>query len=108
MTLPRKGLRKLEINGKYFGWLIRSKPTYSQGAFSTPMTLAIQEMDCDKPKVLHVKLNIDRPDNWNMEHKTEITPKIIKEIILAAEKKGWSSNSGGSAFEYEHDVIKQL
>ena len=98
MTLPKKGLRKLAHNGLNYGWLIRKKPTYSQ-ALQSLMTLAIQELDCETPKVLHVTLNIDRPDNWIVEHQTQITPSIIRNIIDKATESGWEYNSGGSAYE---------
>lgn len=45
MALPKKGIRKIEYEGHTYGWLIRSMPTYTQGAFQSPMTIGIQELD---------------------------------------------------------------
>ena len=70
------------------------------------MALAIQNLTCKSPKVLHVTLNIDRPDNWISEHQTQITPMIIAEIIETAIESGWKSNEGGAAYEFKHQVIK--
>jgi len=89
MALSKKGLRKLEYKEITFGWRIRAKPTYSQGAFRSPMTLAIQSMDTESPKILHVTLDIDRPDNWIASHQTQITPEVIRQIIDTALKTGW-------------------
>lgn len=106
MALPKKGIRKIEYEGHKYGWLIRSKPTYTQGAFQSPMTIGIQELDCEMPKVLYVTLNIDRPDNWLSSHQTQITPNIIRNIIKGAIEEGWVFNEGGAAYEYEFGVIK--
>lgn len=106
MTLPKKGLRKINHAGITFGWYIRSKPTYCQGAFETPMAIAIEAIDVEKPKILHVELNISRPDNWIEFHQTSITPAIIHSIIIAAKKEGWQHDSGGSPYAFKFAVIK--
>ena len=106
MAIPKKGMRKIECKGKVYGWIIRSKPTYGQAAFQTPMTIGIQDLECENPKVLHVTLNIDRPDNWISNYETHITPSIVRNIIKAARNDGWESNSGGLAFKYKYGVIK--
>jgi hypothetical protein len=106
MALPKKGLRTIEIGSIRYGWYIRKRPTYSQAAFESAMTIAIQELDCATPTVLHVTLNVSRPDNWIYEHQTQITPKVIKNIIECAQDSGWEYSGGGAAFEYEYNVIK--
>lgn len=42
MSLPRKGLRSVEVDGIAYEWSIRKKPTYSQAALNTSMIVAIQ------------------------------------------------------------------
>jgi hypothetical protein len=108
MGLPKKGLRTIEVEGKRYGWLIRKKPTYSQGVFECAMAIGIQELDCETPKVLHVLLNISRPDNWIQEHKTAITPAIVENIIRSAKENGWACNDGGSPFEFKYSVHANL
>ena len=108
MALSQKGLRKLKHDGIVFGWIIRSKPTYSQGAFVSPMTLAVQSMDTELPKILHMTLNIGRPDNWIAPHQTQITPKIIKDIIDVAIINGWQYDAGGKAYELEYTIEKYM
>ena len=105
MTLSTKRLRKLEFNGLQFGWLIRRKPTWSQG-HKSPMTLAIQALDFDNPTVLHVTLNISRPDNFFKEHQAQITPSIIRSIIEQAIDEGWKCDIGGAAYEFNFKIVE--
>ncbi|MCG8572064.1 MAG: hypothetical protein MJB14_18160 [Spirochaetes bacterium] len=102
--LSKKGLRNIKYNGLEYGWKIRSKPTYRQGAFETPMTLAVQSMVTDSPKILHVTLNITRPDNWINPHNLTISPKIIKDIIEKALKSGWQYDKGGKPYEFKYII----
>ena len=104
MTLPKKGIRKLSFNGVQYGWLVRSKPTWNQG-HQSPMTLAIQALDCETPTVLHVTLNIDRPDNWFKEHNIPIVPSAVKNMIELAIDDGWVPDAGGSAYEFKFVYI---
>ena len=106
MTLPKKGMRKLEYGGVNYGWLIRRKPTYSQAIQDSMMTLAIQSLDAESPQVLHVTLTMDRPDNWIDPHQTQIRPQEIRSIIDRAIENNWKAESGGRAFELEYSVIK--
>ena len=106
MALPKKGLRKLRHGGVLYGWMIRKKPTYSQAAFRSRMTLAIQSLETETPKVLHVTLSIDRPDNWIEPHQSSIRPVLIHRMIDDAGQEGWDPEAGGNAFEHEHSVIK--
>jgi hypothetical protein len=108
MTLSKKGLRKLKHNGVAFGWIIRYKPTYSQAALHSQMTLAIQSLDTESPKTLHVTLNMDRPDNWITPHQTQITPKVIRDIIDTALKSGWQYDVGGKAHELKYAFAKHV
>ncbi|WP_226705017.1 hypothetical protein [Microbulbifer elongatus] len=106
MSLSKKGLRKIEHCGQEYGWMILKRPTYTQAAFRSNMTVAIQLLNTEKPKVLHVTLNIDRPDNWLEPHQTQITPRIIEGIISGAIEDGWVPDSGGAAYEFSYQVIK--
>ena len=102
MALPKKGLRTIEHGGKSYGWMIRRKPTYLQGCFQTPMTIAIQPLEVSHPKILHVTLNIDRPDNSISPHQTQITPRVIREIIEEALQSGWQSEGGGKEYPFQY------
>jgi hypothetical protein len=98
MTLSKKGLRKLNYHGMLFGWTIRPNPTYIQDIFHRPMMVAIQSLEAESPRILHVTLNIPRHDNSITPHQTAITPKTIEDIIDAALKNGWQPDGGGNAY----------
>ncbi len=106
VALPKKGTRTIECDGTLYAWLIRAKPTYCQAVSLTAMTVGIQELDRDTPKVLYVTLNISRPDNWISGHQTQITPAVIRNIIRGALEEGWVPNSGGKAYEFQYSVVK--
>jgi hypothetical protein len=108
MALSKKGLRKLKHHGVVFGWTIRSKPTYSQAAFADRMTLAVQSMNTESSTILHVTLSMSRPDNWISPHQTQITPKVIRNIIDMALKSGWQYDAGGKAYELEYTILKNV
>lgn len=96
MTIPRKGLRRIEVNGKNYEWTIRKKPTYSQATFPTEMTLIVELSDVHPQNTLKVNLGISRPDNWILTHQTSVTPKVVSKIIVAALQKGWEPHSAGT------------
>ncbi len=108
MALSKKGLRKLKHHGVVFGWTIRSKPTYSQAAFADRMTLAVQSINTESSTILHVTLNMSRPDNWISLHQTPVTPTVIRDIIDMALKSGWQYDAGGKAYELEYAIEKSL
>ena len=108
LALAKKGLRRLEYKGLEYGWIIRKKPTYGQGVFRSSMTLAIQLMDHESPQILLVTLNVDRPDNWIQPHQTGVTPSVVKDIIESAIGNGWVPSSGGSAFQYNYSIVKNI
>ena len=96
MSLPKKGVRRIQIEGVTYAWLIRKQPTYCQGAFETSMNLAVQVAVCETPCLLLVDLCVSRPDNWVFPHQTMVTPATVKTIITTALAQGWKADSGGS------------
>lgn len=101
MTIPRKGSRRITVGGAGYRWRIRKKPTYGQGAFATPMRLAIQSADPGDKSILIVDLRISRPDNWIAPHQSAVTPEVVGTIIECARSAGWLPQSQQPfAFEY--------
>jgi len=106
MSLPRKGSRSVSHGGHRYRWLVRRQPTYSQGAFSAPMTVAVERIADEPGVVLVVNLRVSRPDNWIQPHQTALTPAIVRKIIQAALDAGWKPEAEGGAYEYEHSLIR--
>ncbi len=89
MTIPAKGSRRLRIDDAVYTWRIRKKPTYTQGAFATPMHLAVQRSEPAAPGILVVNLGVSRPDNWIVPHQTAVTPSVVREAVERALRAGW-------------------
>jgi hypothetical protein len=70
------------------------------------MTVAIERIGDEPGTVLLVNLRVSRPDNWIEPHQTALTPAVVREIIGSALDAGWNPDAQGSAFEYEHGLIK--
>jgi hypothetical protein len=107
MALARKGLRRVTVDDVKYEWAIRKKPTYVQGAFTTPMTIAIQRADADDGCVLLVNARISRPDNWIAPHQTSVTPRMVRAMISGALAEGWLPLQSGSAFRFDFALIME-
>lgn len=106
MSIPRRGIRPVTLDGKAYEWSIRRKPTYSQAAFETSMTLAVQSADLTEKCVLLVNLQVSRPDNWMSPHQTAITPAKVRAAIHKALLEGWDPAATESPFRIDFGVIR--
>ena len=103
MSIPRKGSRRVEVDGAEFRWVIRKDPTYAQGALRAPMVVAIQLEE--GRSVCRVHLGVSRPDNWVAPHQTQVTPMLVRRMIREALGKGWVP-SGDQGFELAFPLIQ--
>lgn len=106
MTIPGKGRRRVRVDDQEYVWLIRKRPTYGQGAFQTPMRVAIQSCTPGASCVLLVDLRVSRPDNWISPHQTGLTPAVVKDIIGRALTAGWLPTAEESPFRFEYGLIR--
>jgi hypothetical protein len=104
MALPKKGTRKIRVDGKEYRWRIRSQPTYCQGAFGSPMTFAVECVRQPK-RVLVVNTGLPRPDSWVTLERPSVSPVHVAEAIRRALRGGWRPESGGSAFMLKVDLF---
>ena len=102
MAIPKKGSRKIVVDEVEYRWMVRSKPTYSQGAFGDDMTAAVQ-LSKSPGAVLSITFPWMRCDNWIGNPEVPVTPKDIEACIRAALSEGWQSDVKGSAFNYIHE-----
>ena len=98
MSISSKGARTITVDGTSYLWRIRKKPTYSQAAFLTPITIAIQQAETPHGCVLLVELPLSRPDNWISPHNCPIQPATVRDLIRKALESGWKPQENGSAF----------
>ena len=107
MTLPRKGRRLVRVGEADFAWRIRKRPTYVQGAFQAPMTIAVQAVGADGGCVLLVDVRISRPDNWIGPHQTPVTPALVRAMVASALASGWQPCAPGGAFRHAYPLVSQ-
>ncbi len=88
MALPKKGTRLIEVDGIAYRWLIRGKPTYSQGNAWAPMTVAI-ELSLKARQSLVVELSDTRPDSWLEASSAQIKSAQVAELIRLGLAHGW-------------------
>ena len=92
MAIPKKGSRKITVDDVVYRWRIRSKPTYSQGAFGANVTAAVELYE-DAFSTLHITFPWVRCDNWIGHPKTPVTPRHVSDSILSALSEGWDASS---------------
>lgn len=96
MSLPKKGLRSIEVNGKTYNWTIRKRPTSGKTYHLKKLTAAIQIETELKRGLLRVDFGVSPPNNWRNPHKTSITPQTIELVIKKALKEGWDPFQTGT------------
>ncbi|MBQ4810269.1 hypothetical protein A7985_07330 [Pseudoalteromonas luteoviolacea] len=102
MTIPKKGSRKVVVDSVVYRWTIRNKPIYSQGAFGSDMTAAV-ELAESSGAVLSITFPWLRCDSWIGYPELPITPKDIEKCIISALQNGWQPEKKGRAFKYVHE-----
>ncbi len=98
MGIPKKGSRKITIDGENFIWLIRRKATYSQTAFGIGLNVAVEHAEESASKLV-IMTNKLHPKEWN----TTVKPVVLSEVELwihQAIKAGWEPKKPGKPFEF--------
>ncbi len=88
MGIPRKGSRTVEVNDKSYLFLVKQGhiPDHDDQKAST---VVVQE-DTEKPgRVLRA---------WFF-YGIEITPALVRDLILEGQKLGWNPSERGGAFD---------
>lgn len=99
MSIPKKGSRKIVVDGKEYFWLVRSKPTYTQECFESPMTASV-ELNQKGVATLNIEFNFQRPDSLVSNNSDAVTPSLIQACILEAIRAGWVPDVPGSTYKY--------
>ncbi|MEN0039047.1 MAG: hypothetical protein AAGC78_18355 [Cellvibrio sp.] len=104
MSLPKKGSRKIIVNGSEFLWFVRAKPTYSQDCLGSNMTAAVELLDSNG-SILHITFTFSRPDSAINFVVGSVTPKLIELCIKNAIDLGWKPDASEGVFEYLHQPV---
>ncbi|SHE58004.1 hypothetical protein [Streptoalloteichus hindustanus] len=97
MALPRKGSRRIVVDGVVYRRRLRGRPTYDQGSGMSPCTYAVE--DGERPgTTLVVTTNQVHPSNWVGGVAVPVRPADVADSIRAALARGWTPTKHGSPF----------
>lgn len=96
MSLPRKGIRKITVQGNNYEWTIRKYPTSGELYHKKKLVAAIQIATDEGRGLLVVDFGVSPPGNWRNPHKTSVTPIIIESVIKKAIEGGWNPLKKGT------------
>jgi hypothetical protein len=96
MALTKKGARRIVVDGVEYRWVVRRKPSYSQG-IGSPLTFVV-ELFAAHGAVLVVTADDARPDNWLGLPSITILPAQVASCIRTALADGWQPAQPGPPF----------
>ena len=103
MSIPKKGSRKISVDGHAYRWSIRKKPTYSQSiSVGFDFTAAVELYD-SPGATLVISFPYTRPDSWILPSNESITPSDIEKAIVMALNNGWTPAKAGRTFHLEYE-----
>ncbi|MGW0801813.1 hypothetical protein [Nonomuraea sp. NPDC002799] len=97
MAMPKKGSRRITVDGTVYHWCVSHRPTYTKGKSWIPFTFAAERAG-EPGGVLVVSLPCARPDNWAGERTIAVRPILVSACIRRAAEQGWNSRQPGPAF----------
>ena len=98
MSIPKKGSRKITVDGTTYRWTIRRKPSYGQAIDESNLTAAVELYESPGTTLI-VTFPFTRPDSWLTPGNKSVTPSDIKHSIIEALRKGWEPEVNGGAFQ---------
>ncbi|WP_293341897.1 hypothetical protein [Microcoleus sp. CAWBG58] len=102
MSIPKKGTRKIIVDGEPFIWLIRRKPTYTQECFHGGNLHVAVERATKLGSVLVIIT--DKPHPQGLVSKQEVkpvTPSDVTQWIRQAMQLGWQPRRSGITFHVQ-------
>ena len=99
MGIPKKGSRKITVDGENFIWLIRRNPTYSNLVMIGYLNVAVEHAEETGSKLV---IMTDRlvPKDCNTIKLKPVTPSEVALWINKAIKAGWKPKKSGKPFEF--------
>jgi hypothetical protein len=109
MTLAKKGLRTLEVNGEKFVWRVRKKVSHEE-KHGAPPDIPIQYIHGGQLLIAHVGYARSGYESYGIEGAgtlKEITPAVIKDCIVRAIRLGWQYKSCGKPMSLMNDTLTE-
>lgn len=107
MTLPKKGVRQIQVDGETYRWMIRRKPSYWQEVFATDLSFAVEHATSPGTTLL-VLTNHARPDNIVGGEYSIISPSLVVSSIKRAIQQGWNPTKNGSTITLEIETQPEV
>lgn len=105
MALPRKGSRKIVVDGLAYRWFIRRSPTNweSEGHGITRFNVAIERENIPHKTRLILSVPVARPDSGETPAGV-VLPGDVALYIREALQNGWIPDQAGSPWIFETDT----
>ncbi|MEM7715553.1 MAG: hypothetical protein AAF349_18600 [Cyanobacteria bacterium P01_A01_bin.68] len=100
MGIPKKGSRKITVDGENFIWLIRRKATHSQaGYYVDYINVAVEHAEESGSKLI-IMTDKPHPENLCKTSESKVVPSEVSSWINQAIKAGWKPKKSGKPFEF--------
>lgn len=101
MTIPRKGSRKIVVDGVKYRWLIRRKATYSQADYGDGKIHVAIESDDKNGTILLIETDRPHPADCATDEVIPVKPSDVASWIKAAIGKGWNPKKSSATFRIQ-------
>ncbi|MBD1545260.1 hypothetical protein [Roseibium aggregatum] len=102
MAIPRKGSRKITVEGEDYRWLVRRKATISQTDYGSGKIHVAIEHATEKGATLHIESGRHpHPKDWGTLSVEPVTPSDIARWISVAIQQGWEPKNAGPTFRID-------
>jgi hypothetical protein len=99
MSIPKKGTRKIIVDGEPFIWLIRRQATNTQADYGCG-NLHVAVEHAEKPgSVLVILTDRPHPQCWGTNEVKPVTPSDAAQWIQQAVQLGWQPQLPGITFK---------
>ncbi|MEU8545699.1 hypothetical protein AB0C81_01610 [Streptomyces roseoverticillatus] len=100
MALPKKGSRRIVVDGTAYRWRLRGRPTYDQGMGWSPMTYAVEHLE-NPGTTLLVDTGGPHTRNWMGAPSAPVLPSAVAEAVRTARTRGWEPAIPGAPFRLD-------
>jgi hypothetical protein len=102
MSIPRKGTRKIIVDGEHFIWLIRRQPTYTQECFHGGNLHVAVDRVAKPGSVLVIITDRPHPQDCLRSNKViPVKPSDVAQWIRQAMQLGWQPMRSGITFRVQ-------
>ncbi|BAY23757.1 hypothetical protein NIES2100_35490 [Calothrix sp. NIES-2100] len=110
MSIPKRGTRKIVVDGEPFIWLIRRQATNDQADYGCGYIHVAVEHAQEPGSVLVIRTDRPHPQDWGTFEVQPVKPKDVAEWILQTMRSGWEPRSLGSPFivQVVRDFIEKV